>query len=232
MGGETIACTADFSYWTEIAIYGGGKNDSEWRTDVAARNIGAAGADVELILHTGTGDSSIHGMIAAGAQGVFEDVVGMMGEEAKGSLQLCSTQPLEVVQRIYNTTDEGTFGQFLDGYPDGSGLLEGESARLIGLRQKPGKFRTNISFTNTGIKTARVRITLYDSAGTELHSYQLTVRSGMVVQDLEPFRTRAGAPNLGWGFATVEVVTGSGILTSASVADSGTNDSVTIPMKR
>ncbi len=54
----------------------------------------------------------------------------------------------------------------------------------------------------------------------------------MVVQDLEPFRTRAGEPDLGWGYATVEVDSGSGVMTSATVIDSKTNDGTTIPMKR
>ena len=54
----------------------------------------------------------------------------------------------------------------------------------------------------------------------------------MVVQDLEPFRTRAERPNIGWCFATVEVESGSGILTSATVIDANTNDGNTIPMKR
>ncbi len=45
------------------------------------------------------------------------------------------------------------------------------------------------------------------------------------------FRTRAGSPDLGWGFATVTVVSGNGIVTSASVIDSRTNDATTIAPK-
>jgi hypothetical protein len=64
-----------------------------------------------------------------------------------------------------------------------------------------------------------------------VHTYTLTVGSGMSVQDLEPFRTRANEPNLGWGYAEVEVLSGGGIITSASVIDSRTNDPTTIPPK-
>jgi hypothetical protein len=46
----------------------------------------------------------------------------------------------------------------------------------------------------------------------------------MVVQDLEPFRTRADQPDVGWCYATVEVESGSGILTSATVIDANTNE--------
>jgi hypothetical protein len=58
------------------------------------------------------------------------------------------------------------------------------------------------------------------------------VPPGKVVQDLEPFAARVGEPNLGWGLAKVEALIGSGILTSASVIDSRTNDAITVPMRR
>jgi len=51
------------------------------------------------------------------------------------------------------------------------------------------------------------------------------------VQDLEPFRTRANNPNLGWGFAKLVVTSGNGVVGSASVIDGRTNDATTIPMK-
>jgi len=155
-----------------------------------------------------------------------------MGIGGKGSLQVCSSEPLELLSRVYNQTDEGTFGTTLDGFVDGQGLDQGDSARLIGLRQETGAFRTNLSVTNTSSKSARVRITLRGPAGSEVHAYGLDVPAGMVVQDVEPFRTRADQPDIGWCYATVEVRSGSGILTSATVIDAHTNDGNTIPMKR
>jgi hypothetical protein len=227
-GANAVACTSQFVYWTEIAARLPGAAGSLWRTDVVARNTADADATVEFNLHTDSMLFTGTGMIDAGAQGVFEDIVDMIGADGeKGALEICSDQALEVVARIYNVSDDGTFGQYLDGI-NYSGLDEGDDGRLYGLRQMEGEFRTNISVTNTGAETAEVMITLYDTAGTELHSYTLSVGSGMVVQDLEPFKTRAGAPELGWGFAFVEVTSGSGIVTSASVVDSRTNDATTI----
>jgi hypothetical protein len=228
---NAVACTSQYVYWTEIAARLQGSFGSVWRTDVVARNTADAPATIEFNLHAESMMFSGPGTIDAGAQGVFEDVIDMIGADGeKGALEICSDQPLEVVARIYNVSDDGTFGQFLDGI-DYSGLGEGDEGRLYGLRQMEGEFRTNISVTNTGATTAEVEITLYDTIGTELESYTLSVGSGMVVQDLEPFRTRAGAPNLGWGFAIVEVESGSGVVTSASVVDSRTNDATTIPAK-
>ncbi len=229
-----VACVSSHVYWTEIAAHIEGDADSVWRTDVTARNLATSAAGVEFVLHTGSGDVSSDDSIAAGSQGVFEDIVGVMGiEDGKGALEICSDQPLEVVARIFNQSPTGgTFGQFLQGYPGGAGLATGQAAQLLGLRQEEGVFRTNISVTNTGLDTAAVRITLYANNGTELHSYTLEVGSGMVYQDTQPFKRRAGRPNLGFGYALVEVTQGYGILTSASVIDDVTNDATTILMKQ
>jgi hypothetical protein len=233
-GGDAnpVACTSQYVYWTEIAAANAGSAGSVWRTDVVARNAAGSIANVEFILHTdNAGMITAEGAIDAMSQGIFEDVVGDgLGFDGKGALEICSDQPLEVVARIYNTSDDGTFGQALNGI-DYAGLGTGASARLLGLRQVQGEFRTNINVTNTGMNEAEVAITLYATDGSEVHSYSLTVGSGMSVQDLEPFRTRASEPNVGWGFAEVEVVSGGGIITSASVIDSRTNDPTTIPPK-
>jgi hypothetical protein len=231
-GTGSEACTADYVYWTEIAVNAMGQGQTSWKTDVIAKNMSATSAELEIVLHTDGRDVKTTANVDGGAQGVFEDIVAMMGAQGKGSLQICSDRPLEVVQRNYHSSEKGTAGHFLDGFRAGSGLTEDESARLLGLRQLTDAFRTNISITNTGMQTAIVKITLYDSSGAEVHSYNMSVGSGMVVQDVEPFKTRAGRPDLGWGYATVEIINGSGILASASVMDSGTNDAFSVPMKR
>jgi hypothetical protein len=226
-----VSCTSDYYYWTEIAAHLNGAEGSVWRTDLVAKNRSAETANVELYLHTESDDLSLPGTVDPLAQGVFEDVVTLFGVNDKGTLEICSDQPLEVVSRIYNVSEDGTFGQYIDGF-NGGGLMEGDTARLIGLRQMQGEFRTNISVTNTGTEDAEVEITLYGTDGSELDSYTLAVGVGMLVQDLQPFASRAEAPNAGWGFATVEVTSGGGVLASASVIDSRTNDATTIPMKR
>ena len=232
-GGDAnpVACESDYVYWTEIAARNQGAAGSVWRTDVVARNATGETANVEFILHSdNSGLVTGMGAVDPMAQGIFEDVIGALDFEGKGALEICSDQPLEVFARIYNLGDDGTFGQALDGI-NYSGMGEGDSARLLGLRQMQGEFRTNINVTNTGMDEAEVEITLYATDGSEVHAYTLMVGSGMSVQDIEPFRTRAGEPNVGWGFAEVEVVSGEGIVTSGSVIDSRTNDATSIPMK-
>jgi hypothetical protein len=227
-----LRCAGGNSYWTEIAAHLGGRHGSEWRTDLVLKNSSDSIAEVEFTLHTDSGEETMTGAVDPMAQGIIEDIVGTMGVEDKGALEICSTNPLKVISRIYNQAESGTFGQFIDGQTSDDGLSRGESAILLGLRQMEDEYRTNISVTNTGMDEADVRIVLYRTNGTELHRYRLSVAAGMVVQDLEPFKSRAGEPDIGWGYATVEVLSGSGILSSASVIDSITNDATTIPMEQ
>jgi len=61
--------------------------------------------------------------------------------------------------------------------------------------------------------------------------YRVDLGARALVQDLEPYSRRAGRPDLGWGFGTVEVIEGGPVLMSASVVDSRTNDATTVPVK-
>jgi hypothetical protein len=222
-----------YKTWVEIAANLAGEGGTRWHTDVVARNTSAQPAAFELTLHHQQGTSTVSTSIDAGAQGVFERVVEMiMGDEAKGALEINSNRQLQVSARIYSSSSEGSFGQFLAGHPEGSGLRSFEEAWLLQLRQEEGRFRSNISVTYGGDQEAIVEVTLYGTSGIELHSYELHLDPGQVVQDLQPFRNRAGQPNIGWGFAKVKVIRGHDVFCSASVIDTQTKDATTIPMAR
>lgn len=218
-----------YVYWMDNAAHLAGQFGSLWRTDVAARNDGSATAAVQFRLHSRDGVQTYSGTIEPAEQGVFEDLVGLMGYTGKGSLEVRSDQPLLLSGRIFNQGDEGTFGQFVQGHVFGAGLAHGESGWLLQLRQQEGVFRTNLSVANTGSAPAAVQVQLFDGTGTELTSYGLDLDPAELIQDTEPFRTRANRPNLGWGYARVSVTTGFGVLVSASVVDSVTNDATTVP---
>jgi hypothetical protein len=221
-----------YTYWLDTAAHAAGQLGSQWRTDVVARNPSQEIADIEVYLHSSDGPFTYSTSISAGRQLALEDIVGIMGYNGKGCLQLISTQQLLVSGRIYNQAAQGTFGQYIEAYPPSVTLANGETVWLLQLRQQAGKFRTNISVANTSPQQAGVRIRLYDSSGNQLIQYTLAMDPRELIQDTEPIRVRAGRGNLGWGFAEVTVVEGTGILTSASVVDSVTNDATTIPMKR
>jgi len=215
------------TYWVEIVVHDSGFHGSEWRSDVVISHEAERGVPVDFILHT------VDGLFTAGAyvdrwhQGVFEDIVGLLGYEGKGALEIQASQPITISSRVYSETDGGTYGAFLQGFRSSDCFGGG---KLYGLRQVEGEFRTNISVTNTSDETREVWITLYRTDGEELIRYSLEIESGMVVQDMQPFKNRAAQPNLGWGFATVDG--GKGILACASVIDSRTNDALIVPLVR
>ncbi len=220
------------TYWLEIVANLGGVGDSQWRTDLVARNSSAADAEITMVLHTEDGDSEIFGTISGSTQAIYENVVDLFGVTGKGTFEIRSDRPLTATARVYNQTDDGTYGGSFDAKTEDDGLATGEGAWLFGLRQLDGAYRTNLSVTNTGSEAATVGIALYRTDNTLLDSYTLTVEPAEVVQDLQPFANRAGQASLGWGFARVNVESGSGILSSASVIDSRTGDSTMVAMKR
>jgi hypothetical protein len=228
------------TYWVDIVAHQSGLDGSEWRTDVIINHEqwrrdmlyntkSKTDVAVEFILHTQQGEFTGEGAIEREGQGVFEDIVGLLGYNGKGALEIRADIPVKVSSRVYNQSESGTQGAYYPGYRSSDCLDGSESGWLYGLRQVQGEFRTNISVTNTGTDTTWADITLYRTDGTRLVGYSVEVEPGMVVQTLQPFKNRAAQPNLGWGFAEVR---GGGIIASASVIDSRTNDAVTVPMTR
>ena len=180
-------------YWVEIASHQAGQAGSIWRTDVVARNLSDADAAVEIRLR-GAGGGTLPAMVGGGSLAVFEDVLGLMGVDGKGWLEITSDRPLLVSGRIYNLGDAGTFGQYLEGYSDGGGLPQGIVGTLLQLRQVEGEFRTNLGFTNPNTAEAAVQVTLFDAGGTELIRYRVDLNARQLFQDLEPYARRASRP--------------------------------------
>ena len=221
------------SVWLEIAAHNDGLEGSRWRTDLVVRHIADSSSEIQLILRTDGEEHILTDTLEAGAQAVYEDVVGLMQVEGKGTLEVRASAPVAAFARIYNLGDDGTFGQIAEGVSGQSGLRRTESAWILGLRQKTGQFRSNISVANTGSSSAKVRITLFDNSGHEIADYDLPqIERHSVFQEIEPLANRAGLPDVGWATARVTVVYGIGVLASASVIDSRTNDPSTVPMWR
>jgi len=222
-----------YIYWLEVAASLPGSYGSQWVTDLVLFNEADTVATVDLVLHGEDGQHTAPASVAAGAQGVFEDVVGgSLQYQGKGPLEVRSTLSLRAAARTYNLAAEGTFGQGFALRTADQGLAAGETAWLLELRQEQDRFRTNLAVANTGDADASVRIHLMATDGREVHVFTLDLEPGELIQDLEPFLRRAGRPDLGWGLARVEVMTGSGVVASASVIDSRTNDATTVPMQR
>lgn len=231
-GAGAIACTSNYVYWSEIAGHAPGNSGSQWRTDVVARNLETSTANLRFVLHTASGNFESTGTIEGSSQKAFEDLTATMSETNIGSLEICSDRPLLVTSRIFNQGETGTFGQGFDGRVADLGYSAGQTFSLIGLRQKTGAYRSNLVVTNGGKTEAEVSINLYDTTGRSLTAYTLKVPAGSALQDLEPFKNRANASDVDWGFATITVLKGTNVLSSASMIDMKTNDPTTIPAKQ
>lgn len=232
-GAGAVSCRASFVYWSEIAGHTPGAAGSQWRTDLVARNLESSTATLRFVLHQAGGNLESTGTIAGNSQRAFEDLTATMGGETNsGSLEICSDRPLLVMSRVFNQGVAGTFGQSFDGRVADLGYSAGQTVSLIGLRQKTDAYRSNFVITNGGTTVAEVAIILYNAAGTSLNAYNLTIPAGTARQDLEPFKYRANAPDVEWGFATVTVLKGTNVITSASMIDMRTNDPITIPAKQ
>lgn len=232
-GTGAVSCTTPYVYWTEIAGHMPGNAGSQWRTDLITRNLGSKNAALKFILHQATGNLEGTATVAGLSQKGFEDIVATLGStNAFGSLEICSDQPLLVLGRVFNEATGGTFGQNVDGHVANLGYNAGQTASLIGLRQKAGLYRSNIIVMNGGKDEAEISVKLFDADGIELTTYTLKIPAGQVLNDTEPFANRANKPDLGWGFATLTVVKGTNIRTIGSLVDSRTNDPTTLPAKQ
>lgn len=220
------------TYWVGVVAHNDGAAGSRWRSDVIISHHADHPVAIEFILHTEDQVITADASVGPRSQGVFEDVVGLLGYEGSGALEIRARAPVNIISRIYSQTSTGTSAACFRGYRSPDGLKRDESVWLYGLRQQEGEYRTNLNFTNAGTEPASVVITLFRSNGEELVEYYVHVDPGLMVQDPQPFKNRASQPDLGWGFANVWVDpnTDGPILVSATVIDSRTNAPTTVPM--
>ncbi len=214
------------------AARGEGVEGSVWRTDLGLLNLGAVSAEASVVFHPSSGpDLAMSVSLASGEHQVLDDVVGRLGGEGSGSLEISSSIPVLVSSRTYNQSLAGTFGQYLDGFYDRDAIGEDDRVWLPQLQQNP-EFRTNIGLFNTSGEPARVRVHLHDADGLLLSTTQRNIAAGDRVQLQEPFDRIAGRNDISSGYAVVEVVAGSGVSTYASVVDNRTNDPTTVPIAK
>lgn len=221
----------DISYWVAAAAHKSGAGGSQWRTDLGAFN--PSGSLVNALLRyrrSGGGTVSKSVSIPAGGQVVLEDVVGFLGSSGSGSLEVSSDEELLVGSRTYNQSVTGTFGQFLDGHRPSEAFSAGDTVWLTML-EETSAFRTNIGFTNSGDTNAQMQVTLYNSFGGQLTTFPVSVSLGSNVQENQPFLNRAGTSNIRAATASVQIISGSGMIIYGSVVDNISGDPTTIPAK-
>lgn len=226
------------SRWVPVAAHVGGANGSQWRSDLGLLNPGSRAASVEVRFHGRNGVLSNSVEVPAGAQSILSDVVGQLGAEGQGALEIITDRPFKMTARTYNQVApdagclaNGTQGQDYPVIEAGSGLEAGQSAFLPALVEDDG-YRTNIGVVNMGEAAATVLVELFDGAGTRLIDYTVRLAPGRWRQEIQPFRYLAGETAMSAGYAQIAVQSGSGVLALASIIDNVTNDPTTITMQR
>jgi hypothetical protein len=217
--------------WIAAAAHADGAAGSVWRTDLALLNRSDVAAQVEVRYQSGTGELSLQRQLFEGQLLVIEDVVGELGADGSGALEIRSDLPVLAGSRTYSVDASGSFGQYLDGVATTDALAEGDTALLPQLAQN-AQYRTNIGLVNTGAEQAAVTIDLLDADGETLATVDRDLAPGALEQLHEPFVRFAGQSDLSAAYAVVTVTSGSGVLCYASMVDNHSNDPTTIPMTR
>lgn len=161
--------SANFSqeYWVAAAAHAAGSLGSQWRTDLGLLNRQGTLAQVAIKMHVSGTTHQLTTSVGAGVQNLLDDVVGMMGVNGSGSLEISSNVPLYMTSRTYNQSSSGSFGQFLDGYAPSSGIGAGQTVYLPQLSENSA-YRSNIGFVNTSGSSATVKTVLLSTNGTVL----------------------------------------------------------------
>lgn len=133
---------------------------------------------------------------------------------------------LLITSRTYNLTANGTYGQFIKGYPLSSFIGTGGKGYLLGL-QKDQRMRTNVGF-NSLSEGATLKISLYKGDGTYLASSEKTLPSNSHLQINDIFADLNVQGNSN-SYIIVEVLSGK-IFSYASVVNNQSSDPIFIPM--
>jgi len=215
--------------WVAAAAHASGSMGSQWRTDLGLLNRQGSTAQVTVALHSGA-TSQMTTTVGPGDQKVLSDVVGLIGVNGSGSLEITSDVPIYITSRTYNDGGSGTFGQFLDGESTETGVGAGQIVFLSQLSEN-SSYRSNIGFVNTSSAPAAVSVELLTPSGSVAGQFSQTLSAGESWQKNRPFSTVAGRNNISGGAARIEVTSGAGVIAYGSVIDNQTQDPTTIPMK-
>ncbi len=173
--------------WVAAAASADGAHGSLWRTDLCLLNRSGAATTTEIRYRGDNGGADTMIMqLEHGEQITVRDVVAEMDMVGGGSLEVFSDALVLASSRTYNTGDEGTFGQFIDGTSRSSTVESGATVWLPQLQQNDA-FRTNIGLLNTGNVQATVKVRLFSGEGHQIGQTTRTLAAYERIQLQEPF---------------------------------------------
>ncbi len=220
------------------AAHVGGLEDTDWRTDLEICNFAGESTQFDLNLlmtdHNNSSPQSVAMTLAGTTCERVSDVLdASFSYEGSAALEIQSSKhELTVSSRTYNTTDTGTYGQFLPGATAVVSVAAGEEARIIQLAQSTGSstgFRTNIGFVNRAGSPTIVALDLRTETGTSLGTLDFTLEPYEHRQINRVFRqVTSGQVSNGFAIVTTSSAGGS-FIAYASVVDNASGDPVFMP---
>ena len=135
--------------------------------------------------------------------------------------------------RTYNTTPNGTLGQFIPAIPFSSFIGAGTgnaTSAILSIQQiaQSAAFRTNFGIVEGSGQPVSALASIFDNQAKKLASVPINLKAGEH-QQLDNLLGKANITNLADGRIEVTVVSGAGkVMTYASVVDNKTNDPLLI----
>jgi PKD repeat protein len=220
------------------AAHVGGFAGTDWRTDLEIANRKADPVECSVdLLRTGYDNSSpMSATVTVPGNGntrVGDALKTLFQYDGSAALRLSTaSSTITATSSTYNTTDDGTYGQYISGVSTAGAIAPNRPGVMIQLSENDvttSGFRTNLGLLNTTAGQVEVVIELFDSDGS-------AVGSGSTV--LEPYEHRqinriftdVTSSAISNGVAWVSTSTpGGAVLAYVSVVDNRSGDPVFIP---
>ncbi|HPC83406.1 MAG TPA: hypothetical protein P5234_08525 [Thermoanaerobaculaceae bacterium] len=227
-----------YQYVVPSVAHAAGAAGTNWRTDLAAVNAGAARVDLTATFYdaaTGaarSGSASLEG----GATRQWPDLLvswlgAPAGGSSKGVLHLAASGPLAVTSRTYNEEAAGrTFGQSYPALGASDGVGAGERG-IVPMLKENAAFRSNLGVVVLTPASCRVRVELRNTAGAAIGSARELDITGGRWRQIDRVLVELGAGPADLAYAVVEVLTaGCRVWAYGSVVDNQTADPTTVPV--
>jgi hypothetical protein len=232
----TVGSTQMLRYIIPSVAHLPGSGGTQWRTDVAAVNHGAAAAAMTLSYTNYDGSQTLQRThtLPAGQAIEWPDILtGLFNlagtASSKGTLRIETDHAVVLNSRTYNQTATGTYGQRYPALTPADAIPAGTIAIIPQLR-KNAAYRTNIGVQNMGASSVLVDVKLIGTNGAQLgktKTFNVPARRWLQQDDI--FES-SNAGSAATAYATVEVRTSGGLVWAyASVIDVRTGDPTTIP---
>ena len=219
------------------AAHAGGAQGTSWVTDVVLHNLrdDNVTADVFFLKSGIDGVQSRAVEIAVpGDESVLltDIVLETFGfHSASGAILIGSDQSLVVSSRTYNTSPEGTYGQFIPGFNVNRALMSGQRATLIQLSEG-NAFRTNLGVANASAVAIDISVEIYEASGQYLDTSHFHVPPWSHAQINGVF-SMVGFPQTADGYAIIGCDTADAHwFAYASVVDNRSGDPVFVAPTR